>query len=115
MEEPVSLEDKWKQLERKWEQRFGKVPNMEALLFLIGANEYKGRTPKYKFSKEEKQDLMHVGTCILLQQYGYYTLERYDEEGWPHFIKLKELDYVNLAEQEKMLKMAIVHYFDESE
>lgn len=114
MKEPVSLEDKWKQLEQKWEHRFGKIPNMEALLFLIGANEYKGRTPKYKFSKEEKQDLMHVGTCTLLQQYGYYALERYDEEGWPHFIRLKELDYANLAEQEKMLKMAIVHYFDES-
>lgn len=112
MEEFHSLEDKWKAIEQKMEQRFGKVPDMEAVLFLIGVNEYQGRTPKYKFSKEEKQDLMHVGTCVLLSQYGYYELEHYDKDGWPHFKKIQEMHHANLRQQEQLLKSAAIGYFE---
>lgn len=110
----ASLDTAWKALEEQWEKQFGKIPNMEALLFLIGVNEFRGRMPKYKFSKEEKQDLMHVGTCTLMSQYGYYELSHYDEEGWPHFNKINDMHKASLAEQEQMLKMAIVTYFDKA-
>lgn len=107
------LKLRWEALERQLEQRFGKIPSMESILFLIGANEYRGRMPKYRFSKEEKQDLMHVGTCTLLGRYGYYGLDYYDQEGWPHFNKLKDLNHLSLAEQEDLLKESIIGYFDE--
>lgn len=114
MMERAELDARWKQLEAEWEERFGKIPNMESLLFLIGANEYQGRIPKYKFSKEEKQDLMHVGTCTLLGQFGFYSLDYYDPEGWPHFKKEKDLTHISLSQQETMLKEAIVSYFDDA-
>lgn len=109
-------EEAWQALERRLEQQFGKIPNMEALLFLIGMNEYRGRTPKIKFSKEQKQDLMHVAVCRLLCQEGYYELEGYDMDGWPHFRELKPVEAAtNLNDQELLLKRQIIRYFDELE
>jgi hypothetical protein len=114
MEEQKSLFERWIILEADLVERFGKKPNMEAILFLIGMNEYKGRIPKIKFSKEQKQDLMHVAVCTLLSRGGYYALEGYDEEGWPHFRELKpvETDQNTLNAQDKLLKEYILDYFE---
>jgi hypothetical protein len=110
-EDKITFEQRWKALEEMLLERFGKQPNMEALLYLIGINEYKGRTPKYKFSKEEKQDLMHVAVCTVLSQGGYYRLEGVDEEGWPHFQELRPVPETTLEGQESMLKEHILKYF----
>ena len=105
------FEQRWLDTEQLLLQRFGKVPDMEGMLFLIGVNEL-GATalPRKKFSKEQKQDLMHVAVCTLLCQRGYYEFVGRDEEGWPHF---NELQHVAASgkEQERMLKECIVHYF----
>jgi len=113
MEEKKSLFERWIILEAELVERFGKKPNMEAILFLIGMNEYKGRIPKIKFSKEQKQDLMHIGVCTLLSRGGYYKLEGYDDEGWPHYREIKkvETDRNTLAAQEILLKEYILDYF----
>lgn len=113
MEKTRTLFERWIILEADLVERFGKKPNMEAILFLIGMNEYKGRVPKIKFSKEQKQDLMHVAVCTLLAQDGYYQLEGYDEEGWPHFRQLKhvETDQETLMAQDVLLKEYILDYF----
>lgn len=114
MTEKKSLFERWIVLEAELVERFGKKPNMEAILFLIGLNEYKGRIPRIKFSKEQKQDLMHIGVCTLLSRGGYYILDGHDEEGWPHFTELKkvETDQNSLAAQEILLKEYILEYFD---
>ncbi|WP_118974013.1 hypothetical protein [Taibaiella koreensis] len=113
MEEKKSLFERWIILEADLVERFGKKPNMEAILFLIGMNEYRGRVPKIKFSKEQKQELMHVAVCTLLCRGGYYMLEGYDDEGWPHFRELKkvETDQNTLAAQDIFLKEYILDYF----
>ncbi len=112
-QEKRSLFERWIILEAELVERFGKKPDMEAILFLIGINEYRGRIPKIKFSKEQKQDLMHVAVCTLLSKGGYYELEVYDEEGWPHFTKLKDIEAGDaLASQEILLKEYILDYFE---
>lgn len=110
MQEDISPQ--WKKLEATLKERFGKVPNMESILFLIGINEYRGRIPKVKFSKEQKQELMHVAVCTLLSKGGYYALQDYDEEGWPHFIQLKEVDENTVGSQEELLKLYMLDYFE---
>ncbi|HEU4633308.1 MAG TPA: hypothetical protein VFS22_04940 [Flavisolibacter sp.] len=104
------LQTRWWTLEAKLVERFGKKPDMEAILFLIGIQEF-GEI-RSKFSKEQKQDLMHVAVCSLLSQSGYYELEEIDEDGWPHFKQLKSLPVHNLAEQENFLKDHILLYFE---
>jgi hypothetical protein len=92
-------------------ERFGKIPDMEGTLFLIGVNEY-GKEPKRsKFTKEQKQDLMHIAVCTLLSQLDYYKFIGRDEDGWPHFETLAPVPQMTTMEQESILKACIVHYF----
>ncbi len=82
---------------------------MEGILFLIGVQEF-GEI-KDKFTKEQKQDLMHVAVCSLFAQSGYYELEHTDDQGWPHFKQLKALPVMNMIEQEEFMKDHILLYF----
>jgi hypothetical protein len=103
------LQQRWWDLEAKLVDRFGKKPDLEAILFLIGIQEF-GQI-REKYTKEQKQDLMHVAVCKLLSPSGYYELERTDEEGWPHFKQLKQMPEMNTIEQENFLKDHILLYF----
>lgn len=105
------LQIRWWKLEGKMMERFGKKPDVEAILFLIGIQEF-GQI-KEKFTKEQKQDLMHVAICKLLAQSGYYELEKTDEEGWPHFKQLKAMPEMTTIEQENFLKDHILLYFED--
>lgn len=105
------LQLRWWKLEGKFMSKFGKKPDVEAVLFLIGLQEV--RNVKKKFSKEQKQDLMHVAVCSLLSHSGYYKIEGHDAEGWPHFTQLKALPAYNAIEQEIFLKDHILMYFEE--
>ena len=107
------IQNRWWALEEKLMARFGKKPDMEAILFLIGIQEF-GEIRK-KFTKEQKQDLMHVAVCNLLSQSGYYEVERIDQDGWPHFRQLKALPVLNMIEQENFLKDHILLYFEKME
>ncbi len=90
----------------------GKKPkDLNSVLFLIGIQELgKGHQ---NFSKEEKQDLMHIAICKVLSLSGFYVLEGTDGEGWPHWKLIKKLPHFDLLEQEKLLKMHIIDYFDQ--
>ncbi|MDP4128732.1 MAG: hypothetical protein Q8918_03195 [Bacteroidota bacterium] len=104
---------RWWALEAKLMERFGKKPDMEAILFLVGIQEL-GEV-REKFTKEQKQDLMHIAVCSLFAQSGYYELERVDEEGWPHFRQLKALPTMNMTEQENFMKDHLLLYFEKQE
>ncbi|MDP4263932.1 MAG: hypothetical protein Q8941_15500 [Bacteroidota bacterium] len=105
------LQQRWWTLQAKLMERFdGKKPDLETILFLIGIQEY-GQV-KEKFTKEQKQDLMHVAVCSLFSQSGYYEIERVDEEGWPHFRQLKPMPVMDTIAQENFLKDHILLYFE---
>jgi hypothetical protein len=104
------LQLRWWKLEEKLLERFGKKPDLEAILFLIGIQEF-GQI-RNKFTKEQKQDLMHVAICSLLAQSGFYELEKTDEEGWPHFKQVKQMPELDMIQQENFLKDHILLYFE---
>ena len=107
------LQTRWWTLEAKLLERFGKKPDMEAILFLIGMQETGFLAQK--ITKEQKQDLMHVAVCSLLSQSGFYLLEGKDEDGWPHYKQLKEIPAFGLIEQENFLKDHVLLYFQKNE
>jgi hypothetical protein len=106
------LQQRWWDLEAKMVERFGKKPDMETILFLIGIQEF--GDIKEKFTKEQKQDLMHVAVCSLLAHSGYYELEAVDEDGWPHFKQLKPMPELNMMDQENFLKDHVLLYFEQT-
>lgn len=92
-------------------KKIGKNPkDLNGVLFLIGVQEL-GRGPD-EFSKEQKQDLLHIATCKVLSRGGYYSLSGTDAEGWPHWKAEKPVPHLDLPQQERMLKMLIVEYFE---
>ncbi len=106
-----STKMKWYKIVFGLKKQFGKKPDMNALLFLIGMNEV-GQVREY--AKDEKMDLMHVATCRLLAYEGYYELKEYDGDGWPHYRQTGKPPYGDLTKQETLLKRLIVKYFEEN-
>jgi hypothetical protein len=100
---------RWWKLEEKLVERFGKKPDVETVLFLIGIQEL--GDIENKFTKEQKQDLMHIAICTVLSPGGYYELSHVDEEGWPHFRQLKAMPEMEAFQQEIFLKDHILLYF----
>jgi hypothetical protein len=92
-------------------EKYGIKPEMDGILFLIGVQEL--GAGKQEYTKEQKQDLMHIAVCTLLAQSGYYVLAGHDEEGWPHFNQLKVLPEFGMMEQENFLKDHVLLYFDQ--
>lgn len=107
----LELEKTWSSLLSSMEAMIGVKPkDLNAVLFLIGVQEL-GKGKKI-FSKEEKQDLMHIGICKVLSLSGYYRLEGLDQDGWPHWEMIKKLPHFDLLEQERLLKMHVIEYFE---
>lgn len=87
-----------------------KLPELNTILLLIGIREL-GKVKK-KFSKEEKQDLMHIAVCTLLDEDGYYTFIGLDEDGWPHWSVNKAFTLTGVNVQERYLKEKVIEYMN---
>lgn len=107
----LELDRKWQELRLNLQPIIGKRPkDLNTILFLIGVQELgKGLNT---FSKEEKQDLLHIAICKVLSLSGFYVLEGIDEQGWPHWRAKKKLPHFDLLEQEKLLKLHVIEYFE---
>ncbi len=101
----------WLQVRHKVKEwmNLDKLPDLNGVLYLIGIQEY-GRV-KATFTKEEKQDLIHIAVCELLSQDGYYEFKGRDEEGWPHYDIIKAINKKGVDNQEELLKEKVVTYF----
>lgn len=107
----LELQRKWVKLLSELGNAIGKRPkDLNSTLFLIGVQEL--GQGKQNFSKEEKQDLMHIAICKVLSYSGYYELEGVDSDGWPHWKTVKKLPRFDLLDQEKLLKMHVIEYFE---
>lgn len=109
LETEADFENRWNALLAEMEARFGKRPDLNALLLLIGVQELGQGVAE--FTKEQKQDLMHIATCKLFSLSGHYELERMDEDGWPHYKLLRPVPFAFLKEQERMMKWHMLEYF----
>ncbi|MCA4897803.1 MAG: hypothetical protein ACK514_09725 [Bacteroidota bacterium] len=107
----LELDRTWAALLSSMESMIGKRPkDLNEVLYLIGIQELgQGAKP---FSKEEKQDLLHIAICKVLSLAGYYELEGLDAQGWPHWRLIKKLPHFDMLEQEKLLKMHVIEYFE---
>lgn len=103
----------WQALLSYLEQKFGKKPDMNGVLFLIGLNVL-GSGPD-DFTKEQKQDLIHIAVCELLSFAEFYEFQGRDSQGWPHYLLLRSPQGMGLAEQEALLRACAVQYFREAD
>ena len=106
-----SINESWEQLLDQLQKLVGKRPaDLNAVLFLIGVQEL-GKGPK-RFSKEAKQDLMHIAVCRVLSQAGYYVFNGYDKDDWPQWTLAKPIPHTDLLAQENFLREHVIAYFE---
>jgi hypothetical protein len=115
MSRDQQLKDRWEKLVQLLSNQFsqGEDLDLDAIIYLIGVQELGKVHDKYK--KDEKLNLMHIAICRLLEPYGFYEFEYFDDEGWPHYTVKEELPPLKAGEQSVLMKEAIVNYFIERE
>lgn len=115
MSRDIQLKERWKDLVERLSAQFSDNDplDLDAMIYLVGLQELGQIHRKYK--KDEKLDLMHIGICRLLEPYGYYEFDYFDEEGWPHYTVKEELPSLKAGEQSVLMKEALVGYFLEKE
>lgn len=109
------LKKRWELLHNKLSKRFadGEALELDAIIYIIGLQEL-GQLHR-RFKKDHKLDLMHIAICRLLEPYGYYEFDYYDDDGWPHYKVLEQLPPLKAGEQQVLMKEAIVQYFIDKE
>lgn len=107
------LAARWQRVERFIADRFGRDTSIEAILFLIGIQS-RGRGYEPEMGKEEKQDTIMEGTYCAFEKLGLYERIGLDEKGfWLWERSVETIPKLPVEEQEKLLKLGIVLYFDE--
>ena len=111
MARDIELKENYEKLMAILAEKFGdgEQLNLDAVIYLIGVQEL--GQGAIEFKKDDKVNLMHIAICRLLEPFGYYEFDFYDEDGWPHYKTLEELPTLKAGEQTVLMKEAIVLYF----
>ena len=115
MSRDEQLKQRWNNVVKKLSTQFadGDTLDLDAIIYLIGVQELGQLHRDYK--KDDKINLIHIAVCKLLEPYGYYEFDYFDEQGWPHYKTIEELPHLKAGEQSVLMKEAIVNYFLETE
>ena len=107
-----ALEARWQQVRQWIEARFGKAPGIEEVLFLVGVQS-RGQGFEPKLAKEAKQGLIMEGTCCVFETLGIYERVGMEEDGaWIWERAIEHPPDLSVEAQEKLLKTAIIRYFE---
>ena len=115
MSRDEQLKERWDYLVQKLSAQFsdGDPLELDGIVYLVGVQEL-GNFHR-KFKKDEKVNLMHIAICRLLEPYGYYDFDFFDDDGWPHYKIKEQLPPLKAGEQSVLMKEALVNYFMEKE
>jgi len=100
-----TIDKEFKTIEFQFIKRFKKKPTLEGILLLIGFQE----CPESKLSrdKEEKLDLINLGTLTVLEKMGYFKRVP-SQTIWPAFEPTEQKSEEN---KETIVRRGIVEYF----
>ena len=106
MSRDIQLKERWESVVNILSEKFssGEDLDLEGIIYLIGVQEL-GKIHA-TFKKDEKVNLMHIAICRLLEPYGYYEFEYFDNDGWPHYKVTEELPPLKAGEQAGLMKEA---------
>lgn len=112
MKKNNELKEKWVFLVEQLSKQFadGDELTLDSIIYLVGVQEL-GQGQR-NFKKDEKVNLMHIAICRLLEPYGYYEFDFFDNDGWPHYKVINALPNLKPGEQSVLMKEAIIGYFD---
>ncbi len=103
VEPPNTLDERWAQFERLFENKFQKKPSLETVFFIIGLeHHFKSRT----LEKKQKEYIIAEGFYITFEKQGYFSRNR--DGTWKAEKPFPEL---NAVDREAFYRQAILSYF----
>ncbi|GAB7089072.1 hypothetical protein [Marinifilum fragile] len=108
-----NLERDWNSLLYKISEEFNVDADLNGTLLLIGIQE-RGLGFQESYSKEDKWDHIDLAICTLLMKWNYYSIEGYDDDNWPIFVKNKMVPPFSKDKENQLLKSSIVEYFKDN-
>jgi hypothetical protein len=99
----------WNELCEHLGRQFNVDVDLNGVLFLVGIRE-RGLTFQH-FSKEEKMNLINLGSCILYQEMGLTEKSGTDESGWPTFKQKALAPVIPEERKHKILQDCALRYF----
>lgn len=109
-EQHTDRQEVWQEIVGYISKRFGKKPDLNAILFIIGMREL-GMIQEKPFRKDDKVSLMHIATCKILSYSGHYKLNGTDQDGWPVWEMVKPVPDMAVLQQESYIREHIIEYF----
>lgn len=106
------LEQRWQQLADWIQARFKREASIETVLFLIGI-QVRGRGFEPRLEKEVKQSYIMEGTYAAFATLGHYAQVGMDAHGAWIWEKQVTLPTLTIEAQEKLLRLAILRYFND--
>ena len=100
----------WKELCDHLGRQFDIDIDLNGVLFLVGIRE-RGLTFQ-PFSKEEKMNLIHLGSCTLYAEMGLTENKGVDEDGWPIFVQKTLAPVIPEERKHKVLQDCAIRYFE---
>jgi len=101
--------ENWKDLCEHLSGMFGIEVDLNGVLFLVGIRE-RGLTFQ-KFTKEEKINLINLGSCTLYKEMGLVELSGVDTQGWPVFHQKALAPVIAEELKIKTLQDCAIRYF----
>jgi hypothetical protein len=101
--------DNWKDLCEHLSGMFGIDVDLNGVLFLVGIRE-RGLTFQ-NFTREEKINLINLGSCTLYKEMGLVELCGEDSEGWPLFHQKALAPVIPEQLKLKTLQDCAIRYF----
>lgn len=109
--EPVEEhERRWRELVRALESRFGRMPDTDAILFLMGVQSV-GRGYEPDLPKERKQSLIMEGSYLAFETLGVYQRMGLEKNGFWIWEKSGSIPKLSVDDQERLLQIGILNYF----
>ena len=107
------IELRWQRLSVWLQERFGKEPDLDGVLFLIGVQET-GSGYQPDLDKRSKERLVVEGTYCAFETLGFYKRVGMEADGHGIWESLERLPTgLSAKEQETVLRLAVVSYFHE--
>lgn len=99
----------WEELCEHLGRQFGIEVDLNGVLFLVGIRE-RGLAFQ-SFTKEEKMNLINLGSCTLYLEMGLTETTGTDEEGWPLFRQKTLAPSIPEGRKHKILQECALRYF----
>lgn len=105
----MAVPETWIELCDRLGEMFGIQVDLNGVLFLVGIRE-RGLT-FHQFTKEEKLNLINLGSCTLYKEMGLTEITGYDADGWPQFRQKALSPEIPEERKQKTLQDCALRYF----